>query len=216
MSTAIGLTVLACLAACVALLVSEFRQWPVGRAAAKIAASSAFLAVAIQCDAAASTYGQLILAALALSWVGDVLLLSQRSRFFLPGIGSFLLAHGVFSIAFLFQPIHGIALGVGLVVMGVIGTRVLTWLWPHLSGFYRVAVGAYVAAIVVMCALAIAVSAATGSWLLAAGAVAFALSDISVARDRFVAHAFINRLWGLPLYYGAQLVLALSVAAAVA
>ena len=44
-----------------------------------------------------------------------------------------------------------------------------------------------------------------------AGAVLFAVSDISVARDQFVRPAFINRLWGLPLYYAAQLLLAGSV-----
>jgi uncharacterized membrane protein YhhN len=40
-------------------------------------------------------------------------------------------------------------------------------------------------------------------------AVAFALS---VARDRFVVPGFVNRAWGLPLYYAAQLVLAATVA----
>jgi hypothetical protein len=29
-----------------------------------------------------------------------------------------------------------------------------------------------------------------------------------VARDRFVRHEFANRAWGLPLYYGAQLLIA--------
>ena len=41
-------------------------------------------------------------------------------------------------------------------------------------------------------------------------AVAFYVSDVSVARDRFVAPGFGNRIWGLPLYYGAQLLFALS------
>jgi hypothetical protein len=41
-------------------------------------------------------------------------------------------------------------------------------------------------------------------------AVAFYLSDVSVARDRFVAPGFGNRIWGLPLYYGAQVLFALS------
>ena len=41
-------------------------------------------------------------------------------------------------------------------------------------------------------------------------AVAFYLSDVSVARDRFVAPGFGNRIWGLPLYYAAQLLFALS------
>jgi hypothetical protein len=41
-------------------------------------------------------------------------------------------------------------------------------------------------------------------------AVLFYLSDLSVARDTFVAPGFVNRAWGLPLYYGAQLIFACS------
>ncbi len=45
-----------------------------------------------------------------------------------------------------------------------------------------------------------------------AGAVSFYVSDLSVARDRFLAPGFSNRIWGLPLYYGGQPLLAWSVA----
>ena len=61
----------------------------------------------------------------------------------------------------------------------------------------------------VMSALACAVSAAGGSWVVAVRALAFTASDISVASDRFVRHRFINPAWGLPLYYTAQLLLCL-------
>ena len=44
------------------------------------------------------------------------------------------------------------------------------------------------------------------------GAVAFFLSDLAVARDRFVAKGWVNRVWGLPLYYFGQVLLATSVA----
>ena len=40
----------------------------------------------------------------------------------------------------------------------------------------------------------------------------FWMSDISVARARFKSAGFGNRLWGLPLYYAAQLVFALTTA----
>jgi hypothetical protein len=40
---------------------------------------------------------------------------------------------------------------------------------------------------------------------------AFYLSDLFVARQRFVAPAFANRLYGLPLYYLGQFLLAFSV-----
>jgi uncharacterized membrane protein YhhN len=87
----------------------------------------------------------------------------------------------------------------------------LRWLWGRLDAPFKVAVAAYVGTLVAMCTLAIAHSAASGSWLPAVGAVAFAASDVSVARDRFVVSALLNRAWGLPVYYSAQLLLAWSI-----
>ena len=52
-----------------------------------------------------------------------------------------------------------------------------------------------------------AFGAGAGAPLLA-GALGFFVSDLAVARERFVAKSFSNKLWGLPLYYAAQLVLA--------
>ena len=47
--------------------------------------------------------------------------------------------------------------------------------------------------------------------LILGGAVAFYLSDLFVARDRFVSEGITNRVIGLPLYYGGQYLLAFSV-----
>jgi uncharacterized membrane protein YhhN len=75
----------------------------------------------------------------------------------------------------------------------------------------RVPVHAYIAVITVMLALAVGTAAAGSPTLILVGALAFYLSDLSVANDRFVRPGFLNRLWGLPLYYAAQLCLAASV-----
>lgn len=204
-------TVAVCIASCLALVLAEYRGWPRGKALYKLVASTAFVALAWQLGATTTAYGRWILLALVLSWIGDALLLSSRGRWFLPGIGSFLLAHVVFAVAFARQPMSAPGLLAGIVLMGGLGLVVVAWLWRHLQPFYRVAVAAYVVAIVAMGAVATAVSAASGAWMLAGGAWGFAVSDISVARDRFVTPGFINRAWGLPLYYAAQLVLASSV-----
>ncbi len=74
-------------------------------------------------------------------------------------------------------------------------------------------VQAYFAVIAVMATLACGLTAAGGPATVAVGALAFTASDISVARDRFVRPQFLNRAWGLPLYYAAQVLLALSPAA---
>ena len=38
----------------------------------------------------------------------------------------------------------------------------------------------------------------------------FFVSDLSVARNRFVAREFSNLVWGLPAYFGGQLLIAWS------
>ena len=53
---------------------------------------------------------------------------------------------------------------------------------------------------------------ATGDGLILVGAVAFFVSDLAVARERFVRSSFLNRAWGLPLYYGGVILLAATVA----
>jgi len=49
------------------------------------------------------------------------------------------------------------------------------------------------------------------AWTAAPGAMLFLLSDLTVVRNRFVEHAFVNRAVGLPLYYAGQLMLAFTV-----
>jgi uncharacterized membrane protein YhhN len=93
--------------------------------------------------------------------------------------------------------------------MVIIAIIILRWLWPHLTHNFRPAVVSYLGAISLMVVLATATTAAAGLQLVT-GAVMFAVSDIFVARDRFVSPSVANRLWGLPLYYGAQLIFALS------
>jgi len=51
----------------------------------------------------------------------------------------------------------------------------------------------------------------TGRVLVFAGAACFYMSDILVARDRFLSNEFFNRLVGLPLYYLGQFLIAFSV-----
>ena len=48
-------------------------------------------------------------------------------------------------------------------------------------------------------------------WTAAAGAGLFYLSDLAVARHRFVRPAFVNRALGLPAYYVGQLLLAFTI-----
>ncbi len=185
------------------------RNLPV-KAVAKPLAPAGFLGLAIAAGALDSSYGRAVLAALALSWLGDVFLLSAKPRPFLLGLAAFLLGHVAYAIAFV---AYGQDIAWSLAALAALGLPaffVMRWLGPHLPAAMRLPVKAYVAVISLMMALAAGTFAAGGQPLLPIGAAAFYLSDLAVARDRFVAPGFANRFWGLPLYYFAQLCLAWS------
>ncbi len=94
----------------------------------------------------------------------------------------------------------------------VAGIAVFVWRWiaPHV-GDMAVPVITYVVVISVMVVLAFGTFGDGGSWLIPAGATLFFISDLFVARNQFVAPGKVNHLWGRPLYYLAQVLLALSV-----
>jgi uncharacterized membrane protein YhhN len=177
------------------------------RLVAKPLASAGFLAVALAAGALDSTFGRWMFLALVLSAVGDVVLLGKSEPAFLGGLGSFLAAHLAYGVAFL---LRGVAMPGLLAVLplAVFSGVVLRWLGPHLSDRMRYPVGAYAVVISVMGVLATATAIESWDWRLPAGAALFIISDLAVARDNFVSPGFGNRLWGLPLYYGGQLLLA--------
>ncbi len=203
-----------CAVAVLALLVAQRRGARLAVAVFKLTASSSFVWAALSWGALHSTYGRLLTTGLALSWLGDALLLSAgRGLGFQLGLGAFLAAHLVYAVAFLQLPLDAASLALGAGGVAVSGGLILRWLVPHLPRALRWPVGAYVGAIGIMVVLASGAAVGSGAPALAAGALGFAVSDVSVARDRFVAPGFLNAAWGLPLYFAAQLVLASTVRA---
>lgn len=203
---------LGCGLAVLVLLVADLRGWPGLRAVAKLSASTAFVWVAWSLGALGSDYGQRVLLALMLGWLGDALLLSRRSVAFMAGLVAFLLSHLMYAAAFATSPLSlsAMAWGAGLAVLA--GVVILRWLMPHTPADFKLPVLAYVVVILAMCITAAGFYGATGQLVVLAGAVLFAISDLSVARDRFVQRAFSNHLWGWPTYFGAQLLLGWSIA----
>jgi uncharacterized membrane protein YhhN len=178
----------------------------------KLVASAAFLSVAWTLGAAKSGYGVTVLIALGLCAVGDALLLSREDRAFLGGLVSFLGGHVALAVAFgSLGSARGWIPGALLCLAGSTG-GVLSWLLPHVERPMKAPVLAYCAVISVMVALAFGAFGAGAPWMIPAGAALFYLSDLAVARDRFVKPGFVNRAWGLPVYYFSTLLLAWSVA----
>ena len=200
---------LTCAVAVAALLWAEWRGSRAGLWLAKPLASLAFLWAGIAAGALDTGYGQLLLGGLVLCLAGDLLLIPQdRPAVFRGGVLAFLLGHVLYSAAFLTLPLDALGLAAGAVLLAVVVGGVLRWLGAALPSDMVWPVRVYMVVIGVMSALACAVTAAGGPWAVAVGALAFTASDVSVARDRFVHHEFLNRAWGLPLYYAAQLLLA--------
>jgi len=198
-----------CAVAVTGLLVAEYRRSRAGLWLAKPIASLAFIWAGLAAGALDSSYGQLVLLGLVLCLVGDVLLIPlERPAVFRAGVFAFLAGHVAYSAAFLTRPLDPLGLAAGAVLLAVVVGAVLRWIAPALPAGMAWPVRVYMVVIGLMSALACGVTAAGGPWAVAVGALAFTVSDVSVARDRFVRHEFANRAWGLPLYYGAQLAIA--------
>jgi uncharacterized membrane protein YhhN len=177
----------------------------------KTAASIAFVILGAIRWSNGDIIGGWLIAGLAFCAAGDVLLLGKKT--FDVGLVAFLLGHALFVAGF-----HA-ALPVGrwsllvlapLLIVSGVATR---WLWPHL-GRRCFSVLAYIIVISAMVWGGVSASAKSVlPWTAAAGALLFYLSDLAVARHRFVHESFMNRAIGLPTYYLGQLLLALTIGA---
>jgi uncharacterized membrane protein YhhN len=175
----------------------------------KAAASTGFVVLGVVNRSAGDAVATWIVVGLLLCAIGDLLLRFDRT--FDLGLFSFLAGHLAYVTAFataLPLPQWRLLFLAPIVLMAI---GALSWLWPHL-GRRAVSVTAYVVAISIMVwgSLSVADSGALG-WTVALGAVLFYLSDLAVARQRFVKAEFLNRGIGLPIYYAGQVLIAISV-----
>ncbi len=191
------------------MLVAEARAAKVLRAVSKSFAALGFLAAALSAGLPATRAGTITLFALVFCAVGDLLLLFDgASRAFLLGLTAFLVGHVGFLAAFVTDGVSWSASGLALLALAPVVFFVMRWLLPHVGTSMKLPVLAYVAVITLMVASAVGSFAQGGSVLGLLAATAFFASDFSVARGRFVSDTLINKLWGTPLYFGAQLVFA--------
>ena len=161
--------------------------------------------MALAAGATGSAYGRWVLGALLLCAAGDVLLIPRgRPSTFLAGALSFLAGHVLFVVAFGVRGVDPLVCALGAVLASPPAILAIRWLRPSLSGSMRIVVYAYIGVISTM----VVAAGATGVVPIVLGALLFYLSDLAVARDRFITPSFWNGAWGLPLYYGAQVLLA--------
>lgn len=178
----------------------------------KMAASLSFLVTAWLAGARHSAYGVILFVGLVCSSFGDYFLLSGGDGRFLAGLVAFLLAHITYCVAYIVRGVRMRTFLPASVAMVIVAWAVIRWVWPHVPDELRMPVAAYSSVISVMVALAAGGVQRPGGVLILLGAVMFYISDIFVARQQFVSPGFANALLGLPLYFGGQAVLALSIA----
>ena len=202
------------LIAVAALVLCDFHQLRAGRFLFKPLAAAAFVWLAVALGATDSTYGNWLLGGLLCCAAGDLLLMPESERSFLAGLVAFLCGHLLYAVAFISLP-HGLtglaASSLPALLLLVLATR---WLAPHLKPDMKFPVVLYTIVITGMLLCAGLTAGQPSAALIIGGAWGFAISDLAVARQRFVQPNRLNGLWGTPLYFLSQMLLAGSVALA--
>ncbi len=161
------------------------------------------------------TYYHFLLAGLILCFFGDVCLALSGNKIFQLGLITFLLGHVFYIFSFLSRVKFSLWISLDTFIIFAVSTMIFLWLRPYLKSML-LPVLAYILVITLMLCGAWTFSQKTpfpvlGRILIFAGVFCFYISDIFVARDRFMMKEYLNRLIGLPLYYSGQFLLAFSV-----
>jgi uncharacterized membrane protein YhhN len=198
------------------LLLAEKKENLKGILLTKPLLSALFIATALLQPHSADPYFYLILAGLVLCFAGDICLIFFFNRkVFTAGLAFFLTGHILYVLAFFITAGFTTGAWISLAVMSVISFFVFTRLRPHLGSM----VGPVIAYITIISVMVVAASSLTARQdfslqartLVMAGSILFYVSDLFVARHRFVAKKIVNHYAGLPMYYAAQFMLAFSV-----
>ena len=201
----------ATLVACSVLVAARALDLPPLAAAAKLAASCGFIAVALFSGAKRSRYGRILLAGLVLSWFGDMFLLGESQQLFMAGLVSFLLAHVAYILGFSTYGLSNRWSYAALAPVVIVSMAFLLWLTPSVPTDMILPVRVYTLVISLMLVLAFGARGVGAPVLVPLGAALFYFSDVSVATLQFTSTTFPHYVWGLPFYYTGQLMLALSV-----
>lgn len=194
------------------LMLSDLRASIAGRYLCKPIAAAAFIWLAWALGAVDTQFGQWMLAALVLCMLGDLFLMPDNAASFLAGLTAFLCGHLLFTVAFFHLGNNTVAAAVSLVPAVVLLVLVARWLAPHVPAKMKIPVALYVVVISAMLVAAGLTAGHAAAPYIIIGAWAFAASDLAVARRQFIDPSRMNALWGTPLYFGAQMILATSIA----
>lgn len=163
----------------------------------KQAASVGFVLLGVTCGATRTGYGRTVLAGLLCCAAGDFI----GPFNFMAGLAAFLLGHLFYFAAFAIYGITARRLSVAAPVALLTTGAALSWLYPHVPRSDVIPILAYITVITTMLTGAIASSEGKTGKLILAAAVIFYISDIFVARWKYVDHSSTNGMFCYPLYY---------------
>ena len=197
------------------LLYYEYRKDRRGILPTKTALSALFVITALVQPHPIPAYYHFLLIGLLFCLGGDIFLALPQDKMFRLGLVSFLIGHIFYIIGFFTTAHINMWTGWGTLIVIIFSGWVYLWLKPHL-GNMKIPVLAYIIVITIMLSgawsiLGESALAVTGKIVIFSGASCFYVSDLFVARDRFLKNEPVNRFMGLPLYYIGQFLLAFSV-----
>lgn len=172
-----------------------------------LAASTGFVLTALVRGVLRTQSGRYVLLALVGCWLGDYF----GPTHFALSVLAFLAAHLLLIGAFIAMGVALRRVAVGSAGVLIAGVAIGLWLLPHVPLSERILIIAYMVVISAMVAVASGIRRGPGSAMMLAAAIVFYVSDIFVARWRFVAPGPLNAWLCYPLYYASCLLFALGV-----
>jgi len=154
-----------------------------------------------------SRYGVFVIVALIFCWFGDFL----GHYNFIASLLAFLLAHLAFIVAFFFHGVNKKGLFVSLGIFLISSSVIFHWLYPFVPDSDKIFVSIYMIVITAMVVLALGTRSSLSQIIISLGALLFYISDIFVARWKFVDQDSVNAFFCYPLYYTSCLLFALSI-----
>jgi uncharacterized membrane protein YhhN len=155
------------------------------RYVAKPATLAALIGVAVTLEAADPKVRNWMVAGLVLSLAGDIFLMLDE-KFFVAGLGSFLLGHIAYVVGLQLAPTSAgwtlVGLAVAAVAIATIGRRIVTGV---AAGEQRDMVGPVIAYLVVISAMVVSAFGTASLWAIV-GACLFYASDATLAWNRFL------------------------------
>lgn len=177
----------------------------------KTLASLGFLSLGLIFNPLETRYGIGILLGLFFSLLGDVALAFPTKVAFLSGMGLFALAHlGYISGFILRSPLDPTLGAIAVLPFFFLALFFYLRFRRRIERGMMIPLTIYSILLLTMVGLAVSALNLSGGMLAGVGAILFVLSDLWVARDHLIQSSFLNKLIGLPLYYSAQILIALS------